>query len=375
MPQPLSGHLIVALEQAVAAPFCTARLADAGARVIKVERIEGDFARGYDDVVNGDSSYFVWLNRGKESLCLNIKDSEDLGLLQDIVATADVFVQNLAPGAAERAGLGSEALRAANPRLITLDISGYGADGPYRDMKAYDLLVQCETGLASVTGSPESPGRVGVSICDIACGMAAHATILEALYERHSSGVGASLHVSLFDSVADWMTVPLLHREYSGQSPPRVGISHPSIAPYGAYRTGDDREVVIAVQNSREWLLFCGEVLGKPELADDRLYRTNVDRCANRKTMDGEIMAVFSGLSRDELVVRLNDAGIAYATVNDLDGLSRHPQLRRCSVQAPHGPVRLVAPPGHNEIDLRPVPALGEHSESIRAEFASTRGD
>jgi CoA-transferase family III len=240
----LQGVLVIALEHAVAAPFCSSRLADAGARVIKVERAEGDFARGYDHVVHGESAYFVWLNRGKESIVLDIKDPRDVSLLQRMAARADVFIQNLAAGAAERAGFGAAELRRKHPRLITCDISGYGDVGPYRDMKAYDLLIQCESGLASITGVPERPGRVGVSVADIACGMYAHAGILEALYHRERSGEGSAIAVSLFDCLADWMTVPLLHYEYGGKAPERVGLKHPSIAPYGAFATADGKQVV-----------------------------------------------------------------------------------------------------------------------------------
>jgi itaconate CoA-transferase len=257
MELPLDGLLVIALEQAVAAPYCSSRLADAGARVIKVERAEGDFARSYDQVAGGESAYFVWLNRGKESITLNIKDPRDAQLLQHMLGDADVFIQNLAPGAAARSGFDSAALRRSNPKLITVDISGYGESGPYRDMKAYDLLVQCETGLASITGAPEQPGRVGVSVCDIACGMYAHAGILEALIERHKTGLGKGLAVSLFDALAEWMTVPLLHQESSGKAPERVGLHHPSIAPYGAYVCGDGQQVVISIQNNREWRNFC----------------------------------------------------------------------------------------------------------------------
>lgn len=376
MSRPLQGQLVVALEQAVAAPFCTARLADAGARVIKIERAEGDFARGYDDVVNGESSYFVWLNRGKESICLDIKDDTDKKLMLRILRDADVFVQNLAPGAAERAGFGTEQLRQQNSRLITMDISGYGADGAYRDMKAYDLLVQCESGLASVTGSPAEPGRVGVSICDIACGMAAHAAILEALIERDRTGAGSSLQVSLFDAVADWMTVPLLHQEFTGQSPPRVGISHPSIAPYGAFACNDGSQVVIAVQNSREWTSFCNNVLQKPALAESSLYRSNVLRCNNRASMESEISSVFSTLTREQIQERLHEAGIAFASVNNLAALSQHPQLRRSTTQCPSGTVNLVSPPAidlASKTELRAVPALGEQSDAIRQEFSRIR--
>jgi crotonobetainyl-CoA:carnitine CoA-transferase CaiB-like acyl-CoA transferase len=376
MSQPLQGRLVIALEQAVAAPLCTARLADAGARVIKIERAEGDFARGYDDVVNGESSYFVWLNRGKESICLDIKDAGDQAVLLEMLKHADIFVQNLAPGAAARAGFDSGVLRQANQRLITVDITGYGSEGPYRDMKAYDLLVQCETGLVSVTGGPSEPGRVGVSICDIACGMTAHAAVLEALIERERTGSGKSLQISLFDSVADWMTVPLLHQEHGGQTPPRVGISHPSIAPYGAFSCKDDSQIVIAVQNNREWKTFCESVLRQPKLADSKFFRTNVDRCANRLALDKKIAACFSKLTLEEAREKLRSAGIAFAAVNDLAGLSSHPQLRRCTVDSAAGPVSLVAPAvisQGEQLQLRAIPALDEQGAAIRAEFAPSK--
>lgn len=373
MSSPLEGLLVVAIEQAVAAPYCTAKLADAGARVIKVERQEGDFARGYDDVVQGESSYFVWLNRGKESICLDIKKEADRDLVLRMLADADVFVQNLAPGAAARAGFAPDALHALNERLIVVNISGYGSDGPYRDMKAYDLLVQCESGLASVTGAASEPGRVGVSVCDIACGTSAHAAILEALLERHKSGAGTTIDISLFDSVADWMSVPLFHSEGSGTQPPRVGISHPSIAPYGAYSCSDGSQVVVAVQNEREWRNFCEHVLQNPSLAASDNFASNVARCANREAMDQEITAVFSAIDHGEAVRRLQKGGIAFASLNDLEALSAHPQLRRTVVRTPSGEARLVAPPAQfsgNDVQLGPVPALGEHGDSIRREFA-----
>lgn len=378
MTLPLEGLLVVSLEQAVAAPFCSSRLADAGARVIKVERAEGDFARGYDHVVHGESAYFVWVNRGKESLCLNIKQQDDHALLLQILKNADVFIQNLAPGAAARAGLDSTLLREKNLKLITVDISGYGESGSYKDMKAYDLLVQCESGLASVTGAPEQPGRVGVSICDIACGMYAHAAILEALVERQQTGEGKGLSVSLFDAIADWMAVPLLHNDYAGKAPQRVGLNHPSIAPYGAYACLDDTQaqngaqVVISIQNNREWQDFCEQVLQRPELAVDPLYRNNVDRCQNRPAMDNQINAVFSVLPKEALIARLNKAKIAFGSVNSIADLSTHQQLRRTQVDTPTGPVELVAPPvikNNETVSLKSVPALGEHTEQIHQEF------
>lgn len=369
---PLEGLLVIALEQAVAAPYCSSRLADAGARVIKVERAEGDFARSYDHVADGESAYFVWLNRGKESICLNIKDPRDSDLLQRMLRDADVFIQNLAPGAAARSGFDSAALRVANPKLITVDISGYGESGPYRDMKAYDLLVQCETGLASITGAPQEPGRVGVSVCDIACGMYAHAAVLEALLERQRTGSGKGLAVSLFDAMADWMTVPLLHQDYAGAAPQRVGLNHPSIAPYGAYVCAGGEQVVISIQNNREWKNFCEQVLQRPQLVDAPDYRNNVDRCNNRPALDREINAVFGQLARPELMRQLQQAKIAFGSVNSVADLAQHQQLRRAPVSTPSGTVALVAPPviaGQAQPALRPVPALGEHSDAIRGEF------
>lgn len=370
---PLSGLLVVSLEQALAAPWCSSRLADAGARVIKIERPEGDFARGYDHVAHGESSYFVWTNRGKESVVLDIKQPEDAALLRRMVARADIFIQNLAPGAAERAGFGSAELRRHHPRLITCDISGYGDSGPCRDMKAYDLLIQCETGLAAITGAPEAPGRVGVSIADIACGMYAHAAILQALYARERTGQGAGLAVSLFDAVADWMTVPLLHSEYGGRAPARVGLNHPSIAPYGAYPAGDGRDVVISIQNEREWRNLCERVLERPDLADDPRFVSNTRRVANRPALDAEIIGGFSRFGHAALVERLRAARIAFGSVNEVADLSDHPHLRRIDVATPTGPVRCVAPPamvaGEGASHPGRVPALGEHSKALRREF------
>ena len=374
MPGALDGVLVVALEQAVAAPYCTSRLADAGARVIKVEREEGDFARHYDHVAHGESAYFVWINRGKESICLDIKKDEDAQLLATMIAEADVFVQNLAPGAAARAGFDSKVLRADNPRLVTVDISGYGEEGPYRDMKAYDLLVQCETGLAAITGAPEQPGRVGVSVCDIACGMYAHSAVLEALLARERTGEGRAITVSLFDALADWMTVPLLHQQYGGAAPKRVGLHHPSIAPYGAYACDGGEQVVISIQNEREWERFCTEVLELPDLATDERFASNPSRCANRPALDDQINAVFCSYSRAILSERLRAGGIAFGAVNSVADLVGHAQLRRTDVATPSGPVALVAPPaqvrGANAA-LGAVPDIGEHSAALRREFAS----
>jgi len=363
---------VVALEQAVAAPYCTSRLADAGARVIKIERAEGDFARGYDHVAHGESAYFVWTNRGKESVCLDIKVPADCDLLARMIAKADVFIQNLAPGAAERAGFGSDELRSRHPRLITCDISGYGEDGPYRDMKAYDLLVQSETGLAAITGAPEGPGRVGVSVADIACGMNAHTAILQALYQRERTGMGTGIALSLFDSIADWMSVPLMHFEYGGTAPQRVGLNHPSIAPYGAYACGDGRQVVFSIQNEREWKTFCEMVLERPDIAVDPRFDANPRRVAHRPELDDEIARVFGAMTQDQVIERLTRARIAFGRLNQVADLAQHSQLRRLSVDTPSGPVLSVAPPVRwrgQDFTPGPVPAIGQHSDAIRQEF------
>jgi itaconate CoA-transferase len=371
---PLKGLTVLALEQAVAAPYCTSRLADAGARVIKIERAEGDFARGYDASVNGMASYFVWLNRGKESLVADIKKPEDAELLHAILERTDVFVQNLAPGAAARAGFGSAELRRRHPRLITVDITGYGSGHAYSDMKAYDLLVQAETGLAGITGHPAGPGRVGVSVCDIGCGMDAHAAVLEALIARGITGQGAGLEVSLFSGMADWMNVPLLYFEGTGRAPQRVGLAHPSIRPYGAYATADDSLVLISIQNEREWANFCAKVLGDADLALAPGFESNNARVANHEAVDERISAVLGRLSRDEAAARLKAAGTAYGFVNTLADLVTHPALTRAEVQTPAGLASIVAPPvliDGQQRPLGPVPAIGEHSAQIRAEFAA----
>ena len=372
MSGPLTGLLVLSLEQAVAAPYASSRLADAGARVIKLERAEGDFARGYDRAAKGQSSYFVWLNRGKQSLVADIKDAADAALLHRILARADVFIQNLAPGAAARAGFGSAALRGRYPRLITVDISGYGESGEYASMKAYDLLVQAESGLCSVTGRPEGPGRVGVSACDIAAGMAAHAGVLEAIIERGTTGRGKGLSVSLFDGMADWMNVPLLYFEGTGKAPARVGLAHPSICPYGAFALADGALVLIAIQNEREWAQFCAGFLGEPDLPQRPGFETNVARVANRAMVDGHIAAAFARLPREEAAARLRRANTAFGFVNDVAALAGHPALRRTNVATPNGEVSIAAPPvlaSDGPRALGPVPGVGEHSERIRAEF------
>lgn len=370
----LDGVLVVSVEQAVAAPLATCRLADAGARVVKIERPSaGDFARGYDHAVRGQSAYFVWLNRGKESIALDLTDAGDRALLDRMIARADVFVQNLGPGAAQRAGLGSAALRAAHPSLVTCDISGYGPDGPYADARAYDLLVQAESGIASVTGIADAPGRIGVSACDIAAGLSAHAGILEALLARARTGAGSAVHVSLFAAMAEWMAVPLLHLAHQGTVWPRVGLAHPLIAPYGAYPTADGGLLLVGVQNDGEWRRFAARVLGRPELGEDEKYRTNVDRVANRAALDEVVGGHLAGRTLEEAAAELRAAGIAYGRVNDVRGLAAHPQLREVSVPTPAGPVSVPAPPALHDLrspEPRPVPDLDEHGAALRAEFA-----
>lgn len=370
--QPLSGILVVAIEQAVAAPLASCRLADAGARVIKIERPEGDFTRGYDSAIRGESTYYVWVNRGKESVVLDFRQPQDAALLQRLISRADVVIQNLGPGAAERGGFGSSKLRAERPELITCDITGYGETGPMKDMRAYDLMVQAESGIAYVTGSPQEPGRVGVSACDVATGMYAHAAILEALVRRGKTGEGASIHVSLFESMADWMTVPLLTYEHAGRDWPRTGLGHPLIVPYGAYQTRDGA-VLVSVQNHREWQRFCEFVLKDVSLIEDPRFATNQDRTQNKDQLNAIVHSVMSILSVDEAIVRLTSADLAFARVNNVEALSRHPQLRRATVQTPVGAVDVVAPPATfrgEDRRLGAVPTLGGHTDAIRKEFA-----
>jgi crotonobetainyl-CoA:carnitine CoA-transferase CaiB-like acyl-CoA transferase len=376
----LAGIVVIAVEQAVAAPYCTSRLADAGARVIKIERREGDFARRYDADVHGQSAYFVWLNRGKESVCLDLKDPSDLETLHALVESADVFVQNLAPGAAARAGFASDALRAANPRLITCDISGYGEDGPYAAMKAYDLLVQAESGLAYLTGTPEGAARVGVSVCDIGAGMSAHAAILQALFARERTGRGCGLEVSLFDTMADWMNVPYLQQRYGDRTPQRVGLNHPTIAPYGAYVCAGGDAILISIQNEREWVAFCTSILDRPELSTDDRFASNPLRVLNRPALDRIIADRFSRTGIDELAALLSGAGVAFGRINDVAGLARHPQLRLLKTDTPAGEVDVIAPPirvktddAHDTEPAAParVPSVGQHTEAIRREFGA----
>lgn len=370
--KPLDGLLVISMEQAVAAPTCSAKLCDAGARVIKIERAEGDFARGYDAAANGLSTYFVWLNRGKESVCLNIKDPSDKALLEALVAKADVFIQNLAPGAMGRAGFGAAALREKYPRLITVDISGYGEEGEYAAMKAYDLLVQAESGLASVTGRAEGPGRVGFSVCDIACGTMAHAAVLEALIERSITGRGKGVAVSLFDGMADWMNVPLMFFEGTGKTPARIGMAHPSLCPYGAFETKDGAQILISIQNEREWADFATHFLGDAGLTTRAEFATNMARVANRPMVDAHIAGVFASRSRSECVAALGAANTAYGFINGVEGLASHKALRRVVVETERGPVAMAAPAARFSDGARalgPVPALGAHTAAVRREF------
>ena len=375
MAVPLSGLLVVSLEQAVAAPMCTCRLADAGARVIKIERPEGDFARLYDDVVHGESAYFVWLNRGKESVALDLARAEDKALLASMLSAADVFVQNLKPGAIAKLGFPIERLRREHPRLIVCSISGYGEEGPYAARKAYDMLIQAESGVASVTGGPEAPARVGVSICDVGAGMYAYEAILEALLARGRTGEGAAISVSMFDAMADWMTVPLLQHE-GGMPPKRVGLAHTSIAPYGVFRTRDGVSVLISIQNDREWRVLAEKVLGDAGLAADPGFATNVERVKRRAQTDGKVAAVFGSLDAGPLIERLAAADIAFARVNEPADLAVHPHLRRITVGTPTGPVAYPAPAAQHAgraPQYGPVPALGAHTDKVRAEFAAKK--
>ena len=369
----LEGLLVVSLEQAVAAPYAAARLADAGARVIKVERPEGDFARGYDQDAKGHSSYFVWLNRGKESAALNLKQAEDLQILKNMISKADIFIQNLMPGALERLGISTADLRAADPRLITCDISGYGSDGPFQQMKAYDFLVQAEVGLAEITGAPEQPGRVGVSICDIAAGMTAHQAILQALYARSRSGQGRRIEVSLFHALADWMNVPYIQSHYGGREIRRPGLHHPTIAPYGAYQCGDGRQLLLSIQNEREWQRLCGEVLGQPDLPTNPKFSTNVNRVANRTELDAILNAVFSADPIDAVAAKLHAAQIAFGRLNGMDEFAKHPQNRFVSVRTSGGEMQILAPGAVVNGMVAPlgdVPDLGANSTAIREEFS-----
>jgi itaconate CoA-transferase len=373
----LEGITVVALEQAVAAPFATRQLADLGARVIKIERAgTGDFARDYDHTVQGMSSYFVWLNRGKESITLDIKEPDDLALLEAMLAKADVFVQNLAPGAVDRLGLDQATLRARHPRLISAAISGYGADGPYRNKKAYDLLVQCEAGLLSVTGSPDAPAKAGISVADIAAGMYAYTGVLTALYERERTGEGSSFEVAMLDALGEWMSQPYLYASYGGAPPERTVARHASISPYGPFRVGDGAQVFIGVQNEREWAALCTGVLEQPGLVQDPRFADNPRRVQHDAALTVLIEQALSGMSAAEVGDRLDVCGIANARMRTMHEFADHPQLeardRWRAVDSPVGPVRSLLPPVNvrgREAAMRPIPQVGAHSAAIRAEF------
>ncbi len=370
---PLDGITVISLEQAVAAPFATRQLADLGARVIKVERPGvGDFARAYDETVKGLASHFVWLNRSKESLALDLKQPAAREIMARLMARADVFVQNLAPGAAARLGLGAEALLARHPGLVVCGISGYGTTGPYRDKKAYDLLVQGETGLVSITGTPDTPSKVGISIADIAAGMYACSGILTALYERERTGRGCALDVAMLDALAEWMGYPMYFTAYGGTQPPRTGARHAAIAPYGPFATGDRTQVTLGVQNEREWAAFCELVLERPELAGDPRFATNSRRVANQAELRTVIEAVFGRLSAEQVIARLEPARIAYARVRTVAEFIEHPQLaardRWREVDSPVGPLRALLPPvtvAGREPRMGRIPDVGEHTEEI----------
>ena len=369
--KPLEGLLVVSLEQAVAAPYATSRLADAGARVIKLERLEGDFARGYDRAAAGQSSYFVWLNRGKESVFMDLGREEDRRLFEALVARADVFVQNLKPGALAKLGYGVETLREKHPRLICCSISGYGESGALAERKAYDLLIQAESGLASITGGPSEPARVGTSVVDISTGAEASRAILEALYARERTGQGADIRLSMFDVIVDWMAVPFLHAQ-SGAPPRRVGLAHPSIAPYGVFVTRDDKKILISIQNEREWGKLCREALDDPHFADDPRFNLNVRRVENRAATDARVQASFARFDNARMIARLEKAGIAFAAVNEMTDLLAHPALSTITLDTPNGPVVAPAPGARlagAERSYGPVPALGAQDAAVRAEF------
>jgi crotonobetainyl-CoA:carnitine CoA-transferase CaiB-like acyl-CoA transferase len=376
----LDGLLVVALEQAVAAPFATRQLADLGARVIKIERAgAGDFARGYDKTVLGQASYFVWLNRGKESVELDVKSPAGQQAMAALLARADVFVQNLAPGAAERLGLGADGLLARHPRLICCSVSGYGPDGPYAAKKAYDLLVQCEAGLLSVTGTPEAPCKAGISVADIAAGMYAYSGVLTALYERERTGRGSSFEVSLLDALGEWMTQPYLYTVYGGQEPRRTGARHASISPYGPYQARGG-EVFIGLQNEREWAVLCERVLSRPDLVTDERFVTNPDRVKHDDELTAIIEGVLASMAPDEVVARLDAAGIASARLRTPAEFAAHPQLeardRWREAGTPAGPVQALLPPvtvPGREAAMGAVPALGQHTEAVLAEFLPER--
>jgi itaconate CoA-transferase len=375
--QPLSGITVVTLEHAVAAPFCTRQLADLGARVIKIERPgSGDFARGYDQRARGLSSHFVWTNRSKESVTLDVKHRGGNDVLTRLIARADVLVQNLAPGAAARAGLSYEDLRERHPRLIVCDISGYGADGPYRDKKAYDLMIQSESGFLSVTGTPDEPAKAGCSIADISAGMYAFSNVLAALIQRDRTGCGVHIEISMLETMAEWMGFPLYYALDGAEPPRRSGASHATIFPYGPFPTGDGRTVMLGVQNEREWRAFCEQVLARPDLALDAQFASNSARVAAREALTEAITAVFAGLTAAEVLARLDRAQIANASLNGIAELWAHPQLaargRWVQIESPQGPLPALLPPGAPlafDARMDPVPDVGQHTDSVLREL------
>jgi crotonobetainyl-CoA:carnitine CoA-transferase CaiB-like acyl-CoA transferase len=381
-PRPLDHITVVSLEHAIAAPFCTRQLADLGARVIKVERPGvGDFARAYDSRARGEASHFVWVNRSKESLALDLKDPQHLAVLKQLIAKADVLVQNLAPGATGRMGLDAATLRAADPRLIVCDISGYGNDGPYRDKKAYDLLIQSEAGFLSITGTPEQPSKAGNSIADIAAGMYAYTNILSALIQRDKTGEGSHIDVSMLESLGEWMGYPMYYAMDDAAPPPRAAAAHATIYPYGPFAAGDGRKVILGLQNEREWLQFCNKVLLQPELATDVRFDRNALRSANRAELEAIILSAFSSLTAEQVVERLDNAQIANANMNNMADLWAHPQLkareRWTTVGSPAGDLPALLPPGKQSgFDYRmdAIPSVGEHTQAILAELGTTLG-
>jgi len=368
--KPLDGVLVVALEQAVAAPITTGRLAAAGARVIKVERPEGDFARDYDVAAGGVSSYFAWANAGKESIALDLRDDADVQVMWSMLEQADVFVQNLAVGAIDRLGFSAAALHERNPGLVICDLSGYGPDGPYASMKAYDLLVQAESGLISISGAPPELGRIGVSLVDATTGLNAAIGVLEALHRQQRTGEGAHLTTSLFESMANLMTVPLMHHDYLDNAPTQAGLAHPSVAPYGAFESGDGQRVLISIQSDREWRDLCSGVMDQPDLGTDERFATNIARVANRSDTDGVVQQAFDHLDWSDLEQRLQSTRIAYGLINDVAGVSQHPQMRRVTLEHEHGTVDIPAPPVRNDwYEPERLPALNEHGAALRQEF------
>jgi formyl-CoA transferase len=370
---PLEGIVVVAVEQAVAAPFCTARLADAGATVVKIERPGGDFARYYDDVARGQSSYFVWLNRGKKSVVIDLTNSADAKDFAALIRKADILVQNLKPGSLEKLGFGVSSLTALNPKLISCSITGYSENGPLASRKAYDLLIQAESGLCSVTGGPNEPARVGISIVDIATGATAYAALLEALIKRGTTGIGCHIQVSMFDVMAEWLTVPLLHAE-AGVAPKRLGLSHPSIAPYGVFASADGDQILISIQSEREWAVFCEAILQDRTLIDDERFASNLLRVKYRKETDVLVAEAFSRQSTEQLKLRLQESEIAFAQLNDMAALSRHPQLRRVEVQSENGLVSYPAPAplcSGESREYDAVPSVGQHTAEYREKLDS----